>query len=224
MQQAGQLAANPIVEVIRKDRRGVLTTLGLAVYMAVSFYVPFVWLPTWLARINQPPLLESHALAANTIALLALLVLTPAAAALSDRIGRRPMFLTATVSYALLSYPLFVIMAEGALTGAIIGGLAFAFCNSFYSGCMAATMVELFPTSTRYSGVAIGYNVGQTLFGGTAPFVATALIRMTDNVLIPAYYLSLSAIVGTGACLFLNARFGQPLEHIGSSEPGMKIV
>ena len=50
----------------------------------------------------------------------------------------------------------------------------FASCNSLFSGCMAATMVELFPTRTRYTGIAIGYNVGQALLGGTAPLVATA--------------------------------------------------
>src|SRR5262249_57048733 len=102
MQKAGQLGANPIAEGLRNDRRAILITLGLAVFMAVSFYLPFVWLPTWLAQINQPQLSESHALTANTTALLVLLVLTPAAGALSDRVGRKPMFLASTLTYALL--------------------------------------------------------------------------------------------------------------------------
>ena len=50
----------------------------------------------------------------------------------------------------------------------MIGGLAFAGINGLFSGSMAATMVELFPTRTRYTGIAIGYNVGQAILGGTA--------------------------------------------------------
>jgi MHS family proline/betaine transporter-like MFS transporter len=213
-QKAGKLAINPIAEVLRNDRRAILITLGLSVFMAVSFYLPFVWLPTWLAQINQPQLSESHALAANTTALLALLVLTPVAAVVSDRIGRKPMFLGAALGYAFLSYPLFLLMVPGTLSRAILGGLIFAVSNSLYSGCMAATMVEMFPTRTRYSGVAIGYNVGQTLFGGTAPLLATALIGLFGNHLAPAFYLSFSAVVGVVACMFINPRYGQPLDQI----------
>jgi MHS family proline/betaine transporter-like MFS transporter len=214
MQKAGQLAANPIAEVLHNDRRAIFTTLGLAVFMAVSFYLPFVWLPTWLAQINRPHLPESHALAANTAALMVLLVLTPVAAVVSDRIGRKPMFLGAALGYAFLSYPLFLLMTLGTLASAMLGGILFAVVNSLYSGCMAATMVEMFPTRTRYSGVAISYNVGQTVFGGTAPLLATALIGLFGNHLAPAFYLSFAAVVGAVACIFINARYGQPLDQI----------
>jgi MHS family proline/betaine transporter-like MFS transporter len=214
MQKAGKLALNPTTQVLRNDRRAILINLGLAVFMAVSFYLPFVWLPTWLAQINRPQLSESHALAANTAALLVLLVLTPSAGALSDRVGRKPMFLASTLSYAFLSYPLFLLMSHGTLASAMMGGIIFAICNCFYSGCMAATMVELFPTQTRYSGVAIAYNVGQALFGGTAPFVATALIGLTGHNLFPALYVSFSAVVGSFACFFISSRYGQPLDQL----------
>ena len=74
-----------------------MTTLGLTGLSSVGFYLPFVWLPTWLSQINRPPLPENQALTANTIALLALLVLTPLTALVSDRVGRRPMFLAAAL-------------------------------------------------------------------------------------------------------------------------------
>jgi MFS transporter, MHS family, proline/betaine transporter len=217
MQKTGRLAPNPIAEAVRHDRGAIATTLGLTAMMSVGFYLPFVWLPTWLSQINRPPLPEKQALAANTIALLALLLLTPLTALVSDRVGRKPMFLAAALGYALLSYPVFVGMTGGTFTSAVLGGLVFAACSSLFAGCMAAAMVEQFPTRTRYTGVAIAYNLGQTLLGGTAPLVGTALIHLTGNDLAPAFYLIGFAPVGGVACLFLKARHGQPLDQ--ATEP-----
>jgi MHS family proline/betaine transporter-like MFS transporter len=103
-------------------------------------------------------------------------------------------------------------MSDGTFGSALLGGILFAACNSLFSGCMAATLVELFPTRTRYTGMAIGYNVGLALLGGTAPVVATGLIGMTGDVLAPAYYLMLAALVTGTASLFIRPLHGQPLD------------
>jgi MHS family proline/betaine transporter-like MFS transporter len=111
----------------------------------------------------------------------------------------------------MITYPLFLLLRSGTFTAAVVAGLAFAACNSLYSGCMAATMVELFPTRTRYSGVAIGYNVGQAILGGTAPLVATGLIKLTGNNLLPAFYLiGCTALAGV-ASLFIKEQRGRAL-------------
>jgi MHS family proline/betaine transporter-like MFS transporter len=212
IQKADQLVGNPIIESLRHDRGAIAMTLGLTALMAVGFYLPFVWLPTWLSHINQPALPEDQALAANTVALLALLVLTPLTALVSDRLGRRPMFLGAALGYGLLTWPVFVRLADGTFASAVLGGLAFAGCSSLFSGCMAATLVEQFPTRTRYSGVALGYNLGQAFLGGTTPLVATALVHQTGAVLAPAFYLIAAAVVAGVASLFIRARHHQPLE------------
>ncbi len=219
LRKAGRLAANPIAEALRNDRGPIATTLGLTTLMSVGFYIPFVWLPAWASGINHPPLPEDDALVANTIALSVLLLLTPLAGLVSDRVGRRPMFLAAAAGYALLSYPVFLLMSAGTYAATVLGGLAFAACSGPFSGCMAATMVELFPTRTRYTGVAIGYNVGQALLGGTAPLVATALIRLTGDVLAPAFYLAGAAVVAGVASLFIRARHDQPLDAAPRPEP-----
>jgi MHS family proline/betaine transporter-like MFS transporter len=212
IKKSGLLAANPVSETVRRDLWRIVMTVGLTALSSVGYYLPFLWLPTWLAQINRPPLPESQALTANTIALVALLLLTPFTALLSDRVGRRPMYLISALGYALLSYPLFVLMSGGTLVTAVIGGLAFAGVNSAFSGCMAATMVELFPTRTRYTGVAIGYNLAQTLLGGTAPGVATGLIYLTGDKLAPTYYLILCGVVTGLFSLFIKPRHGHPLE------------
>ncbi len=212
IQKTGNLAANPITEAVRKNLGPIAITLGLAGILSIGFYLPFVWLPTWLSQINQPPLDKDQALTANTIALAALLTLTPLAALLSDRFGRRPMILGTAFGYALLSYPLFRLMSAGTFAAALLGGLIFAVCNSLFSGCMAATLVELFPTRTRYTGMAIAYNIGMAVLGGTSPLAATGLIRLTGDVLAPAYYLIGAAAVTGLAGLFVKPGHSQPLD------------
>jgi MFS transporter, MHS family, proline/betaine transporter len=209
---AGNLAVNPIAEALRDNRCAILTTFGLTGLSSVGYYLPLVWLPTWLSRINQPRLAEDKALTANTIALLVLLLLTPLSAVVSDRVGRKPMFLASALSYAVFAHPVFLMMTGGTFAGALLAGLVFASCNGLFSGCMGATMVELFPTRTRYSGIAIGYNLGQALLGGTAPLVATGLIDLTGNNMSPVFYLIASALVGGAASLFIKARHGQELD------------
>ena len=77
-------------------------------------------------------------------------------------------------------------------------------------GVMPATMVEMFPTSTRFSGIAMGYNVSMALFGGTAPLVSTWLIAKAGHrVEAPAYYLILMASVSFAAALLLRGRGGR---------------
>jgi MHS family proline/betaine transporter-like MFS transporter len=209
--RAGDLAPNPTWEALRLDRRRIAITLGLTLFLSVGYYLPFVWLPTWFAHINQPALAEAWALTANTIALVALMVLTPLMGLISDRIGRKPLILSACACVAFLTYPVFLLMAAGTFACALGAGLVFAFSSSLFGGCMAATLVELFPTRTRYSGVAIGYNTGQAVFGGTAPLVATGLIGLTGDSLSPAFYLSACAAVAGVACLFMKERSGQVL-------------
>jgi MHS family proline/betaine transporter-like MFS transporter len=209
--QKGGLADNPIKDAVSQNLGPIAVTLGLTGISAVGFYLPFVWLPTWLSRINRPPLAESKALTASTIALLALLILTPLTALLADKVGKKPMFLASAIGYAVLTFPLFLLLKSGTYSAAVLAGLVFAACNSLYSGCMAATMVELFPTRTRYSGVAIGYNAGQAILGGTAPLIATGLIELSGNKLLPAFYLILCSVMAGIASLFITEQRGQTL-------------
>jgi MHS family proline/betaine transporter-like MFS transporter len=212
LQRAGKLTSNPFKETLRHDLRPLLITLGLTAITSVGFYIPFVWLPTWLSQIIHRPLPEHEALTTTTIALAALLVLTPLTALLSDRVGRRPMVLATALGYLLLSYPLFRLMAHGTFSSALVGGLIFAVSNSFFSGCMAATMVELFPTRTRYSGMALAYNIGQAVLGGTAPLVAISFIEWTNNELAPAFYLTVCAVVAGSTGWFMLGKHGQELD------------
>jgi MHS family proline/betaine transporter-like MFS transporter len=103
-----------------------------------------------------------------------------------------------------------------AIVGFTIVGLLFAPQLSTIS----ATFPAMFPTMVRYAGVAIGYNVSTSLFGGTAPAVTEALTKSTGNNLMPAYYMIGACFLGAIAAWFLIETKGLSLRgtHIPGTE------
>ena len=83
---------------------------------------------------------------------------------------------------------------------------------------ISATLPALFPTSVRYSGFAIGYNLSTAIFGGTAGAVNETLIDATGNVLIPGWYLAAAGLIGFLSILTFNETAGRSLR--GNVLPG----
>lgn len=208
---AGQVAQVPLRESLRSDRGAFLTIAGLSLLASIGWYLPWVWLVTWLYDINQPPMPQWEALTSSTLAGIVLILLTPLAGMLSDRLGRKPVILAGSVGYLVLSYPLFLWMSSGTFTAALSGQLVSAVLTALYGGASLAAFVELFPTRTRYSGLGLSYNLAVAICGGTTPLVATWLVSVTGSPLAPAFYLMAAALGTTLAALAMPERAGQPL-------------
>lgn len=208
---AGQVAQMPLKESLRSDRGAFLTIAGLSLLASIGWYLPWVWLVTWLDDINQPPIPQWEALTSSTLAGAVLIILTPLGGALSDRLGRKPVILAGSVGYLVLSYPMFLWMSQGTFTAALTGQLVSAVLSALYGGASLAAFVELFPTRTRYSGLALSYNLAVAICGGTTPLVATWLVNVTGSPLTPAFYLMAAALGTTLAALAMPERAGKPL-------------
>jgi len=206
----GEVARLPLVVALRQDRPAIVITAGLTLMLSVGFYLPWVWLPTWMSILPHPlPL--SKALTINTLAMGLLLALQPVFGALSDKLGRRPVIIAGCAALAVLIYPLFRLLSHGSELAYLQGTLVIALFAAMAAGAAPAAYVELFPTRTRYSGIALGYNCTQAILGGTTPFIATWLIDATGDILAPAFYFLAAAVVCGVAAFCMTERAGRDL-------------
>lgn len=208
--ERGQIAKNPVKEVIRRMPLRIIHLIGLIFVNAGAFYTIFVWWPTYIGKIIEPPI--QHAFIINTLAMIFFMLLLPLFGLLSDYIGRRKMMISGIIVFIAISYPLFVWTDQGILIHALATQFIFTLVMATFSGPLAATMIEMFPTNMRYSGIAIGYNFAQSLVGGTSPLICTWLISRTNNISSPAFYITALGAISLVAAYFLSSKYGDEVK------------
>lgn len=124
----------------------------------------------------------------------------------------RPYVLQRVGSIALvaLAFPFYMALAGRTMNPTLLMVLAGA-CASLVNGTFAYLLTDLFPTRIRFSGVALAFNVGFTLFSGTAPLVATSLIRSTGLNTAPAFVMVACGLLTFAGSLGLSRHAGQVL-------------
>jgi MHS family proline/betaine transporter-like MFS transporter len=191
------VAHSPLRETL-KTQGGAICCLGAFVSLtALSFYTFTTYFTTYLQVAGGHS--RATALLISVIALVFAALMCPLAGAYSDKVGRRATILTTGVGLIVVIYPAFMLASSGSFAGAVVGVLLLAMGAVLSGVVTAALLSEVFPTRTRYTASAITYNMAYTIFGGTAPLMATWLIGMTGTNLAPAYYLiavSLLALAG----------------------------
>jgi len=205
LKESGQISKNPVKEAFRDHWRAILTVFGATCVGSINFYMIFVYMTTFLSGQTNVPL--SEALDINTISMVVLCVLTPVFGFVSDKIGRKPLLITGCLIIAVFAFPMFVVLTKGHAFYDLLAQLVFALGLSMIFGPFGAVVVELFPTKIRMSAISIGYNTGFAVFGGTAPLIATFLIKETGNKLAPSYYLVMAAIVSLIVFIFIKETY-----------------
>ncbi|MGH3582847.1 MAG: MFS transporter [Mycobacterium sp.] len=209
------LAKRPLREAVTTSWVPILQVIGLFLIFNIGYYVVFTFLPTYLIKTLHYSKTESFV--SITLASLVALVLILPFAALSDRIGRRPMLIAGSLCFAVFAYPLFLLLNSGSLAAAISAHCALAAIESVYVSTAVTAGVELFATRVRYSGFSIGYNIAVAGFGGTTPYVVTWLTQRTGNPLAPAFYVIVAAVVSLATVLVLRETAGRPLRAVAAA-------
>jgi MFS family permease len=123
------------------------------------------------------------------------LLAIPFFGALSDRFGRRPVYLFGAVMTALWAYPLFWLLDTASpplVWLALI--VAFVFSHAAMYGPQAAFLSELFGTRVRYSGASLGAQLAAVLAGGTSPFIATLLLANYGTSALALYVIAMAIV------------------------------
>jgi MFS transporter, MHS family, proline/betaine transporter len=170
----------------------------------------FVYIVSWLQLADG--IAPARALEINTVSMAILLPVMVATGWLSDRIGRRPILLGATVLGVIGAWPLFWLMHRVDPALILLGQLGFVLAVGAFLGTLPVTMVEAVPAKVRCTAVALGYNVTLGVVGGLSPLVATWLVERTANDYSPAFMIMAAAAVSFLALLTFRETFRAPLE------------
>jgi MHS family proline/betaine transporter-like MFS transporter len=217
----GAAPALPVREAFRTEWRRMLQLLGVNTVGAVSFYLCFVFATTYLRQTDHIP--SSTALDINTAAMLAMLLAAPAAGALSDRIGRKPVLLAAAAGQALLAWPPFRLLHHSDPAVALLGQMGFAVLVGAFAGAVPAAMAAALPQRVHCTALSLPLNLGFGVLGGTTPLVAVYVIQRSHDDLSPAWLLMVAGIVSALCLLGLRETYRAPLlDHRSShGRPGM---
>ncbi|KLU26284.1 MFS transporter [Caballeronia mineralivorans PML1(12)] len=188
------VAHAPLRDTLRTQAPGILKLGAFISVTALSFYMFTTYFATYLQVAGG--LNRATSLLITVIALLFAAALCPLAGLYSDLVGRRKTVLTACVILIATVYPSFSLAGSGHFLPSVIG-VGLLAIGAVLSGVVTAPLLsEVFPTRTRYTASAITYNLAYTVFGGTAPLVATWLITTTGNNMSPALYLIVISVMG----------------------------
>lgn len=190
--RAQEAPARPFRDLVRGHWR---TLLVLFVYFAVLGLLTHMflgYLPTYLT--------EAIGMSSGTVLALttgANLVSIPVAlwlCVLADRHGRRLQIRLGALAAVVLIVPAYLLIGTGSLVAVVVALLAFVFAVSLLQ-MGALSVLELYPTSVRFSGMALPYNLAYAVFGGTAPLVSELLVNGTGVLIAPAIYASAVALI-----------------------------
>ncbi len=180
----GHEKRQPLRAVLRDHPKAALLVIGITMAGTLVNYLWLVHFPTYLHMKTGVSLRE--AFGAGLIALIVSLIAIPCAGALSDRIGRRPILLAFAAGSMLFAGPSLALLSGNfwADTAILVIGVVLS-CG--YSGTCVAVMAELFPATVRATGISLPYSISVTIFGGSLPYIMTALERAGLSQVVWAY-------------------------------------
>lgn len=188
-------AESPFRQLMRTNRREILLAMGARFGENISFYILTVFIITYSVEVLKTG--QRSVLNAILIASAIALFTIPGFALLSDKIGRRPVYLAGALLMMAAAFPFFWLIESGSPTSialAVIGGLSIAHAAMY--GPQAAMLSELFGTRVRYSGASLGFQLISPFAGGIAPLIATSLLSWSNNQTWPvACYLIFSSLI-----------------------------
>ena len=202
VKQGHHASRSPFVQVLRRHSGAVaLTALTVAATSAIG-YIKNVYLLSYTTQILGQE---------RTTVLVAVLIdaaidfgMTLAFAYLSDRLGRRTVFLFGAIFSAIWAVPFFLLAGTGNFGLLLLALIGSGLGSTAMFGPVAAMFAEKFKAEVRYTGASLGYQIGSILGGGFAPLIAAALFAATGTIISVSIYMIVLCLISGIAAYFVG--------------------
>ncbi|HEX2182990.1 MAG TPA: MFS transporter [Rubrobacteraceae bacterium] len=216
VQESGTESQMPIIDVLRTYPKNVLLAMGMRIAENGTFYILTAFVLTYV--VQEVGLEQNVGLRGVIIAAAIGLATIPLFGALSDRVGRRPVYLFGAVFSLLFAFPFFWLLNTGVeplIWLAIVLGVNLGH-DSMY-GPQAAYFSELFGTRVRYSGASLGYQLASVLAGGLSPLIAVALLASYGYTAV-AIYMAFMALITVVSVILASETYQEDIDETQAPE------
>ena len=196
-------------EIATKHWRSLLACVGLVIATNVTYYMLLTYMPSYLS--HNLHYSEDHGVLIIIAIMIGMLFVQPIMGLLSDRFGRRPFVIMGSIALFVLAIPAFILINSNVIGLIFAGLLMLAVILNCFTGVMASTLPAMFPTHIRYSALAAAFNIS-VLIAGLTPTLAAWLVESSQNLMMPAYYLMVIAVIGLITGVTMKETANQPLK------------
>lgn len=202
----------PIVETLKHHWRSVLTCIGAKLIETATFFIFATFTISYATNTlgyGQGAVLNA-VLVAAVLAVPVMLFM----GSLSDRIGRKKVYVGGVVAMFVYAIPFFWLLSLNNFAALIVAiVIGFSIIWSSYGSVLGTLFAESFSADVRYTGISLGYQVGAAIIGGPAPLIATALLAAYSNSYIPVgIFLMVVGVVSLISVSFIKERSGADLD------------
>lgn len=200
----GEVLKSPLKEVCKNYWFDMIISIFINATGSVIFYMEAIYLITYLKNNRGFP--ENDVNCLVNFCYVIMIFITLFAGWLSDKIGRRKIFV-ANIILIIISMPfLLKIFAYGSFSNVVFAQIFVAVIVALYIGPEPALQAEFYPTEVRNTALSVSYNTATSLFGGTAPYVVESLVQSRGTITASLYYILAVAILSLVALYFYKDR------------------
>ncbi|QEY24234.1 MFS transporter [Neisseria animalis] len=210
-QAEGKVVAVPLLETLKNHKKEVLVAVGAKFAETAPFYIMSTFIVFYAT--GKLAFDRTEVLNAVTVATVVTTLLIPVMGALSDKIGRKTVYVGGTLLMIAYAFPYFWLLEAQTfpmLMLATVVGLGVIWAPT--TAVLGTMFSEIFKSNVRYTGISLGYQIGAALAGGTAPLVATFLLREFDSYVPIAAYIVFTGIVSLSAVWAVREYSGKGLD------------
>lgn len=192
----------PVLSAFKNHPRAILQAIGLRLAENGAVYIFFTFSVVYCKHIGID---TRDLIAAVTIAMTVEIATILGWGWLSDRIGRKRLYYIGVIGMALVAFPFFWLLNMHTFPAMLLAMLlALPLCHGSMIAAQPCLMVDLFPVEVRYTGLALGHEIGAVISGGISPMLAVAFLMMWDSYIPIALMLLAFALLALAALISIR--------------------